>query len=142
MRILKIKYANICAHLRIMNSRKPKAAGDNADTKSCPVRLFKICPNRYKTEWEEDALAGPVWLEKKNISPIQAMMSRVSRIRNTFFFIIFSPFLGYQYTSGKEKIQMNKKLYTNDSIYISNENTFIMGLLIIQGDGIIYLSVI
>ena len=72
-------------------------------------------------------------------------MSRVSRIRNTFFFIVcFSPFLGYQYTSGKEKIQMNKKLYTNDSIYIyiSNENTFIRGLLIIQGDGIIYLSVI
>lgn len=45
-----MKYANICAHLRIINSRKPKAAGDNADTKSCPVRLFEICPNRYKTE--------------------------------------------------------------------------------------------
>ena len=59
-----------------------------------------------------------------------------------FCFTLFSPFLGYQYTSGKEKIQMNKKLYTNDSIYISNENTFIRGLLIIQGDGIIYLSVI
>lgn len=50
VRILKMKYANICAHLRIMNSRKPKVAGDNAATKSCPVRLFEICPNRYKTE--------------------------------------------------------------------------------------------
>ena len=116
-----------------MNSRKPKAAGDNAATKSCPVRFFEICPNRYKTECEEDALAGPVWLEKKNINPIQAMMSRMSRIRNTFFFIVFSPFLGYQYTSGKEKIQMI--VY----VYIGNENTFIGGLLIIQGDGIIYL---